>query len=503
MESISRGREEGTIEPPPPALDPAGNRAANIGGSLWLAFLAFAVLGRIIPVCGASLEGHDEPRVAGIAREMVLSGDWLIPRLNGRPFLEYPPLGYLPVAAALALSHGSSEEPTVLPAAILGLATVLLTVLLGKAMAGGAIGLWAGAILSMTPGFFFLERRCLVDPTLVFFITLSLYGFAAGYRASRNSFAYYSLFYLSMGLAFLSKGLIGPAVPAATVVVFLIARRDFSAVKKLRPVRGALLALLPLALWAGGLWRREGPDLLGEVVRQSLWRFFSSSPDHAGPFYYYLVPCLVSLLPWTFLPLAGFWLRRGTGRRPEEESVLRTFAWCWFFTVFLGLSLASAKRTLYLGPIYPAFALFSALHWKELLSRFPRLRFHQLWLALAFLLLISWVQFGWLLPRERLTSYRSAFAAVGPDEGGRSVCLYQPTEATRGAAVFYLGRTVPVISTEGDLSAWLDDPSARVLITSPPARGDPLPERLSGRRFVPLLRAEVGKRSLLVYGHRF
>jgi hypothetical protein len=54
--------------------------------------------------------------VAGIAREMAITGDWLVPRLNGREFIEYPPLGYYPIALSLSLGGaGSLGGPRVEP----------------------------------------------------------------------------------------------------------------------------------------------------------------------------------------------------------------------------------------------------------------------------------------------------------------------------------------------------------------------------------------------------
>ena len=131
---------------------------------------------------------------------------------------------------------GTSEHPTdflaILPIALLGTATVLLTFLIGKTLAGERV-LRAGFFVATMSGFFILHRRCLVDPTLLFFTTLSLYGFIAGYQATGKRFRFFAVFYLAMAGAFLSKGLIGIAIPVGTAVVFLIARKDFATVRRL------------------------------------------------------------------------------------------------------------------------------------------------------------------------------------------------------------------------------------------------------------------------------
>ena len=75
----------------------------------WLFLLIFTLSIRIIPILNSELSIHDTARVAGIAREMAFTGNYLIPRLNGQNFLEYPPLGYLPIALFLLTSKNPPD----------------------------------------------------------------------------------------------------------------------------------------------------------------------------------------------------------------------------------------------------------------------------------------------------------------------------------------------------------------------------------------------------------
>src|SRR4030043_1199304 len=179
----------------------------------WLVLLIFTLALLLLSVWGLDLSGRDSPRVAGIAREMAVTSDYLIPRLNGENFLEYPPLGYWPVALTLSISKNLPDFFAFLPMVLLGTGTVLITYLIGNKLAGERIGLMAGFILSTMPAFITYHRHCRVDPALLFFIALSLYGFVAGYQASRKRFLFFSFFYLAMAGAFLSKGIIGVAIP--------------------------------------------------------------------------------------------------------------------------------------------------------------------------------------------------------------------------------------------------------------------------------------------------
>ena len=307
----------------------------------WLALLIFTLALLILSVWGLELSGHDSPRVAGIAREMAVTSNYLIPRLNGENFLEYPPLGYWPIALTLSVSHKPTDFLAFIPIVFFGAGTVLITYLIGRTLAGERIGLMAGFILATTVGFVTLHRHCLVDPVLLFFITLSMYGFVGDYRTSRKSFLFSAIFYLAMAGAFLSKGIIGVTIPAATAVVFLIIQKDLSGIRTLLLSRRILLFLVPIFSWVGIAWWLEGPGIFMEVIRQSLFRFFSHSADHAKPPHFYLYQTFIHLMPWTLLPLV-------------HGSLLK-FAAIWFAIIFVGLSLLRKVSTLPRADIPPFF----------------------------------------------------------------------------------------------------------------------------------------------------
>jgi len=307
----------------------------------WLALLIFTLALLILSVWGLKLPGHDSPRVAGIAREMAVTSNYLIPRLNGENFLEYPPLGYWPIALTLSVSHKPTDFLAFIPIVFFGTGTVLITYLIVRTLAGERIGLMAGFILATTVGFVTLHRHCLVDPVLLFFITLSMYGFVGDYRTSRKSFLFSAIFYLAMAGAFLSKGIIGVTIPAATAVVFLIIQKDLSGIRTLLLSRRILLFLVPIFSWVGIAWWLEGPGIFMEVIRQSLFRFFSHSADHAKPPHFYLYQTFIHLMPWTLLPLV-------------HGSLLK-FAAIWFAIIFVGLSLLRKVSTLPRADIPPFF----------------------------------------------------------------------------------------------------------------------------------------------------
>lgn len=208
----------------------------------------------------------------------------------------------------------------------MGMGTVFITFLLGRYLGGEKTGLIAALFLQATFGFISLNSTLRVDASLLFWITLSLYGFVAGYYAERKPFLYFILFYLGMSGAFLTKGLIGIGLPALIAGVFILCKRDFSLILKLRPWWGIPIFALPVLGWTFCLYRAEGLDLLYEVWQQSLWRFLSSSTVHAQSSFYYVVPIFYLSFPWTlFLPIIlwrNFLSFHGKGERGYLSNAL-------------------------------------------------------------------------------------------------------------------------------------------------------------------------------------
>ena len=471
----------------------------------WLALLIFTLALQILCVWNIELSGRDSPRVAGIAREMAVTSNYLIPRLNGEDFLEYPSLGYWPIALSLSMSKNPPEFLAFLPIALLGTGTVLITFLIGKTLAGERIGLIAGFILSTTPGFLRIHRYCRVDPSLLFFITLSLYGFVAGYQAPKRSFLFSVIFYLATACAFLSKGIIGAAIPIGTALVFFITRKDVAAIRRLFLSPGILLFLLPIFLWGGSVWLFEGPGVIKEILQQSLWRFFSPQAEHVKPIYFYFVPALLALMPWIFLPLVLLWNRRGPNDRsePRPHGSLLRFALVWFLTVFVGLSLASAKRLLYLGPLFPAFALVAALGWDRVREKFPKVKRVEIYGLIFIFLMYTGTFLFFITPSENKKSFRAVFDVVSSQRTEGPVFLVAPLEALRGASFFYLGKKMPVLDRKDLLTGRFEDRQGTILVLDAYCSDQKLLHSLLSKGYSRILHKKSGKDEVCVYSNSY
>jgi len=357
----------------------------------------------------------------------------------------------------------------------------------------------AGFILSTMSGFLTLHRHCRVDSALLFFITLSLYGLVAGYRASRKSFPLFAVFYLAMAGAFLSKGIIGVAIPLGTAVVFLITQKDLTAIRKLFLNPGVLFFLLPILLWGYSVWWLDGVGIFEEVIRQSLFRFFSPSADHAKPFYFYFIHGFTPLMPWILLPLVLLWyrLKSSHSRKPLPHGSLLRFALVWSLTIFIGLSLASAKRTLYLGPIFPPFALLSAVGWDRIREKFPRVKSREFYgLIVIFLVYIGTYQL-FIIPSERKESLRPIFNAVSSQRTNGPIYLVNPSETIRGASFFYLGKRIPILNDQDVLWGRFEDRPGTTLVIDSLCDNNRLLSHLLSRGYRPLMQKKFRKNEVI------
>src|SRR5512143_854370 len=112
----------------------------------------------------------DEGMHAATSKDMVLTGDWVTPKVNGKNFYDKTALFNWMVAAAFE-AFGFTEFAARFPAAVLGLAIVLLTYFFGRQLFGRAAGFLAAAVLATSPEFIVLSRSVVHDISLAFFVT--------------------------------------------------------------------------------------------------------------------------------------------------------------------------------------------------------------------------------------------------------------------------------------------------------------------------------------------
>src|SRR5207237_1209461 len=163
-------------------------------------FLFFYRLGDI------GMLGPDEPRYAGIARNMFQTGDYITPRLNGEGWFEKPPLTYWGAALGYKI-FGLNEWGARFPSALAATICVFLLYWCGRKLWDRAVGCLAAAVLASSVGFFAFARAAATDMPLTACLTGALVFFLAGlHDGTTKRRRWFYLSYASLGLGTLAKG---------------------------------------------------------------------------------------------------------------------------------------------------------------------------------------------------------------------------------------------------------------------------------------------------------
>ena len=306
----------------------------------------------------------DEGMHAATSKDMVTSGDWITPTLNGEKFYDKPVL-YNWFVSLSFLVFGFNEFAARLPSALLGTGCVLIVYLLGRGMFGPLAGLLSGVLLATTGEQMILSRVVVHDIALAFFITLSLFFFYTGYQRERNRRRYFLLFYASAGFSVLAKGPVGILLPLLIIGLFLLAKRRLELVKELANPWGIFIFFVVAAPWYVLILLRNREYGSYFFIQQNLMNFLSSEARHHGPFYFYFPVVMAGFFPWScFLPLA---LIHALRKRSEDRDALLFLA-LWFLVIFAFFSAASSKLDTYVLPLMPASACMVGLLWRDLMK---------------------------------------------------------------------------------------------------------------------------------------
>ena len=343
-------------------------------------FLLFYGLGAF------GLLGADEPRYAQVAREMLNRGDWVSPTLNGKPWLEKPPLYYWQamlayrVARAFApapaengamgvparpsrtspANDGVSEQTARLPGALD--AAIMIAVVyffLRRYHAGSELD---GALITAScAGVIGFAHAASTDMPLTATFTVGLLAWYAWFENRRRIDL--AIFYLFLALGMLAKGPVAPALAAVVVILFAAAKRDWRLVLQTLWIPGIVVFFAVALPWYVAVQMRNPEFFRVFILEHNLARFSSNVYHHPQPFWFYLPVFLLALMPWTLWLVAAVVERiRGIWREGREAFASPDDSWAlflllWMIVPVLFFSASQSKLPGYILPAVPAGAL--------------------------------------------------------------------------------------------------------------------------------------------------
>lgn len=312
------------------------------------------------------LSDRDEGEYAASVAEMRRTGDFLIPRLNGKLYLEKPILVFWAVAGSQAV-FGRNEFAARLPSALAGLLLTLILLRVAGRIGGPRMGVQAAAAFAFSPLVVLVGRAVLTDMLLTLFTTLSLLSFfAASEKQDADDLGHYLAAWLWLALGFLTKGPVALAVvlPAAFFYA-LLAGRLGPVLRRARIHWGVLIFLVVNLPWFGWAFYHLGDKFWqGFFVSQNFTRFSEVLLGHGGGFYYYLPVLLLGLFPFSVAAVPPMVRALGRGRKqagqgqPAER--LRLLATVSVLVTVAAFSLAATKQINYVLPAAPFMALLAA-----------------------------------------------------------------------------------------------------------------------------------------------
>jgi 4-amino-4-deoxy-L-arabinose transferase-like glycosyltransferase len=314
----------------------------------------------------------DEGRYAEIGRWMLLSGDWLTPRLDGLPFFHKPPLQHWLQAALYSVLGVSAWVARLVPALHAGLMLVAMY-LAGRAVWGEGVARRAVLMLGTSLGFLIGGQYVNHDMVVAAWIGVAIWCFAGALqREPRVDAALARWGFVACALALLTKGLIGIVLPGGVLFFWLLATRRLPRLLQLPWASGlALFALVALPWFVSQ--QRQFPGFFDYlIIGQHFGRFTGGTHNNQHPWWFYLL-VLPVMLPWAFVAVAGAlrWLRALARREPVAGPAADRWGallWSWLLVILVFFSLPRSKLVGYILPVLPALALLSSLAWQRLVA---------------------------------------------------------------------------------------------------------------------------------------
>lgn len=330
----------------------------------------------------------DEGRYSEVAREMVATGDYVTPRLNGVAFLDKPALYYWLQASAIQL-FGLKEWSLRFWPAFMGVLGALITYLAGNFLFNRRTGFISGLILATCPLYYGAAHYANLDLEVAVLIGNSLLFFLMSTQLPLGKWRSASLItaYCFAGLAFLTKGLIGIVFPAMVMGSWIIILNRWSIIKRMHLIIGLILFACITTPWYV-LAQKANPEFLHFFfVTQQVTRFLTKADfNNKAAWWFYIPIVLAGIFPWSIFIFQSLSKHFKEVWKNRQEHSSQLFLLIWLILIFTFFSIPKSKTVGYILPIFPAIALLIGSY---LDSQWEKTKSKGIFAALVSLMVVS------------------------------------------------------------------------------------------------------------------
>lgn len=331
-------------------------KVANVQERVFLFLLTLVVFFYGLGAYG--LFDNNEGLYAEIAREMLERGNYIIPTLNGAPYIEKPPLLYWLLALSFKVFGVGEYSARFVPAAA-GFVSVWGVYIFMRRFESARPAFYAALMLSTSVGYIAFSHMIFFDVLLTCFLTLALLFYFEWWRTERTQHLIF--FYVFMAASVMTKGGVALVLVGITLIAFWgLERRGWMHVLKTFNPLGIVVFLVLVVPWHVLASLEDSNFLHFYFVNEHVYRFLDIREPrdyYRGPWYYYMHRLALYLIPW--LPLVGFRTRQKNAH--FEQRTLKRFLWCWIIVFFCFFSLSKAKANYYVVTLMPAVFLYLGL----------------------------------------------------------------------------------------------------------------------------------------------